>query len=181
MQYWNAATSAWTTVPGGSVVNNNLVWKKISFAALTTTKIQVVVNLTVDNVARIAEIEAWTPAVGGGSPAQIHWLVTDQLGTPRMIVDQTGSLAGVSRHDYLPFGEEVPGNFRTGIPGYATIDATRPKFTGYERDAESGLDYAQARYYSNLQGRFTSVDPLEKLKRVRPAILRFSLPTSVRD
>lgn len=74
-----------------------------------------------------------------------------------MVFDQTGSLASVSRHDYLPFGEEVPANFRAGIPGYATSDNTRQKFTGYERDAESGLDYAQARYYSNQQGRFTSV------------------------
>lgn len=32
--------------------------------------------------------------------------------------------------------------------------------TQYERDAENGLDYAQARYYSNSHGRFTGVDPL---------------------
>ncbi|MBX3280810.1 MAG: RHS repeat-associated core domain-containing protein, partial [Acidobacteria bacterium] len=30
---------------------------------------------------------------------------------------------------------------------------------GYERDIETGLDFAQARYYANVQGRFTSVDP----------------------
>jgi RHS repeat-associated protein len=36
----------------------------------------------------------------------------------------------------------------------------RQHFTGYERDAETGLDYAQARYYSNQAGRFTSPDPL---------------------
>ncbi|MBX3278279.1 MAG: hypothetical protein KF868_09780, partial [Acidobacteria bacterium] len=30
--------------------------------------------------------------------------------------------------------------------------------TGYERDGETGLDFAQARYYSNAQGRFTSPD-----------------------
>ena len=35
----------------------------------------------------------------------------------------------------------------------------RQKFTGYERDGETGLDFAQARYYSNTQARFTSVDP----------------------
>ncbi|MCW5970588.1 MAG: hypothetical protein KIT57_18970, partial [Blastocatellales bacterium] len=29
----------------------------------------------------------------------------------------------------------------------------------YERDNETGLDFAQARYYANVQGRFTSVDP----------------------
>jgi hypothetical protein len=34
--------------------------------------------------------------------------MTDQLGTPRIIFDQSGSLATMSRHDYLPFGEELP-------------------------------------------------------------------------
>src|SRR5437762_151893 len=29
----------------------------------------------------------------------IRWLVTDQLGTPRMVFDQSGSPGGVSRHD----------------------------------------------------------------------------------
>jgi len=33
-------------------------------------------------------------------------------------------------------------------------------FTSYERDSESGNDYAQARYYVNRLGRFSSVDPL---------------------
>ncbi|NLT33032.1 MAG: RHS repeat-associated core domain-containing protein [Acidobacteria bacterium] len=32
-------------------------------------------------------------------------------------------------------------------------------FTGKERDAETGLDYFGARYYSGAQGRFLSVDP----------------------
>ncbi len=34
-----------------------------------------------------------------------------------------------------------------------------PQFTGKERDAETGLDYFGARYYSGAQGRFTAVDP----------------------
>ena len=99
---------------------------------------------------------------GGGSSAQIRWLVTDHLGTPRMIFDQTGSYASVSRHDYLPFGEELyagVGGRTTGL-GYTANDGLRQHFTGYERDTESGLDYAQARYYASQQGRFTSVDPL---------------------
>ena len=33
------------------------------------------------------------------------------------------------------------------------------QFTGKERDAETGLDYFGARYYSGAQGRFLSVDP----------------------
>jgi RHS repeat-associated protein len=39
-------------------------------------------------------------------------------------------------------------------------DGTRQKFTGYERDWETGLDYANARYDASAQGRFLSVDPL---------------------
>lgn len=96
---------------------------------------------------------------------EVYWLVNDHLGTPRMIVDKSGSLAGVKRHDYLPFGEEIGGaqvamiGGRQGVPGYVS-DTVRQKFTGYEYDAETGLNYAQARYQSSVQGRFTSVDPL---------------------
>jgi RHS repeat-associated protein len=35
-------------------------------------------------------------------------------------------------------------------------------FTGYERDFETGLDYAKARYYDPEVGRFTAVDPLDQ-------------------
>ncbi|MBN9617470.1 MAG: hypothetical protein BGO25_08230 [Acidobacteriales bacterium 59-55] len=35
------------------------------------------------------------------------------------------------------------------------------KFTGKERDTESGLDYFGARYYSSSMGRFMSPDPLQ--------------------
>jgi RHS repeat-associated protein len=38
----------------------------------------------------------------------------------------------------------------------------RQQFVGYERDNETNLDFAQARYFSNTQGRFTSVDPLQE-------------------
>lgn len=41
----------------------------------------------------------------GGGGGSVNWLVSDHLGTPRMVVDQTGSLSGIKRHDYLPFGE----------------------------------------------------------------------------
>ncbi|MCV4600165.1 RHS repeat-associated core domain-containing protein, partial [Escherichia coli] len=39
-------------------------------------------------------------------------------------------------------------------------DSVRQKFTGYERDIEFDLDYANARYYNPMHGRFTSPDPL---------------------
>ncbi len=37
--------------------------------------------------------------------------------------------------------------------------STLISISGKERDAESGLDYFGARYFSSPQGRFTSVDP----------------------
>jgi RHS repeat-associated protein len=99
-----------------------------------------------------------------GNP-NLQWLVTDQLGTPRMIFDKTGSLAGVKRHDYLPFGEEIfadTGGRTTTMgytpPGNSAADGVRQKFTQKERDNETGLDYFLARYYSSTQGRFTSAD-----------------------
>jgi RHS repeat-associated protein len=99
--------------------------------------------------------------------ANVQWVVTDQLGTPRMSADRTGSLSGIRRHDYLPFGEELfagTGN-RTTAQGYVA-DGVRQKFTGYERDSETNLDFAQARYYASVQGRFTSTDPLLSSGRV---------------
>jgi RHS repeat-associated protein len=92
--------------------------------------------------------------------AAIKWLVTDHLGSTRMVIDETGSLAGITRHDFLPFGEELSAGvgIRSENIGYS-VDSVRQKFDAYERDNETGLDFAQARYYSNIQGRFTSVDP----------------------
>jgi RHS repeat-associated protein len=92
---------------------------------------------------------------------QFQWLVQDHLGSTRMVVDLSGSLTGMKRHDYLPFGEELGAGvgIRTAGQGYVG-DQVRQKFTGYERDVETGLDYAQARMLSGSQGRFTSVDPI---------------------
>lgn len=39
----------------------------------------------------------------------------------------------------------------------------RQKFTSKERDVETNLDYFLARYYSSMQGRFTSVDPYDPI------------------
>jgi RHS repeat-associated protein len=165
VQYMSA--SGWVTVPGGVVSGNDRVWRKFIFAPVTTDRIRVLVHDSADVWSRVVEVEAYEGVAAAA--ADLRWLVTDQLGTPRMVVDRTGSLAGVTRHDYLPFGEALPGDatFRTQGRGYVT-DGIRQKFTGYERDAEISLDYAQARYYSGSEGRFTSPDPL--LASGRPAL-----------
>jgi len=91
-----------------------------------------------------------------------QWIVTDALGTPRMIADQTGGLSGMKRRDYLPFGEEILAGVghRQPTNGYSLSQSQQPRqqFTGKERDSETGLDYFDARYYGSLYGRFTSPD-----------------------
>ena len=97
---------------------------------------------------------------------KLKWLVTDHLGSTRMEVGKNGALSTLRRHDYAPFGEELQGGQRvtTGY-GYTTAGA-RQKFTGYEKDSETGLDFAQARYYANVQGRFMSVDPFNPILEI---------------
>ena len=156
--YWNG--NDWATTPAMQVTGNNLIWRKVTFPSVLTNKLRIVINSTGDNYSQIPEIEVY-----GSDPGSVNWLVSDQLGTPRMIVDETGSLANIKRQDFLPFGEEIGGaqvalvGGRTGSHGYVAGNV-RQKFTGYEADAETGLNYAQARYQSSVQGRFTGVDPL---------------------
>jgi RHS repeat-associated protein len=78
-----------------------------------------------------------------------QWLTTDHLGSTRLVTDQSGNVA--KTFDYLPFGEEIGGTSSTG---------PTQRFTGQERDTESGLDNFKARYVSAPQGRFQSPDPL---------------------
>ncbi|MBK8149576.1 MAG: hypothetical protein IPK58_15580 [Acidobacteria bacterium] len=84
---------------------------------------------------------------------QVAYLTTDHLGSPRINTNENGAV--ISRHDYRPYGEEITERTHSQ---YAA-DTIRKQFTGYERDGETDLDFAQARYYSKLHGRFTSVDP----------------------
>jgi RHS repeat-associated protein len=90
--------------------------------------------------------------------AEVAYLTADHLGSPRINTDRDGNVT--ARHDYCPFGEEIVGNGgRTVGLGYVD-DSVRKKFTGYERDNETDLDFAQARMYSKSIGRFTTSDPL---------------------
>ena len=100
----------------------------------------------------IAEYTSGPPTGSGTS-----YLTSDHLGSTRVVMKSDGTVA---RHDYLPFGEEIPSTVgsRSSVAGYGAADTTRQKFTQKERDNESGLDYFLARYYSSAQGRFTSVD-----------------------
>ena len=107
----------------------------------------------------------------GGAAAQqpgTRYLTPDHLGSTRVVTQAvvSGSDGGVlSRHDYLPFGQEIEPNRgnRSAVSGYTAnlADGPAQKFTGKERDTESRLDYFGARYFGGAGGRFTSADPYE--------------------
>jgi RHS repeat-associated protein len=78
----------------------------------------------------------------------------DQIGSTRVVTDSGGW--PVSSDVYYPFGQEA-------IP---TADNNHYKFTGKERDTESGLDYFGARYYSSTMGRWMSPDWADKPEAV---------------
>lgn len=97
-----------------------------------------------------------------GTP-QVSYLTIDTLGSPRLITNENGAVA--SRRDLTAFGEEITSS-RTAGHGYKP-PAVRQDFTGYQKDAESGLDYAQSRYYNPQHGRFTSVDPFNASSSIK--------------
>jgi RHS repeat-associated protein len=86
----------------------------------------------------------------------VEYVVTDAIGNIRVVTDEQGKV--VERHDYLPFGEEWTTGPCAANPGVA--EGQTRKFTGKERDEETGLDYFGARYYSAPTARFTTVDPV---------------------
>jgi RHS repeat-associated protein len=66
----------------------------------------------------------------------------------RVLTDSSGNSLGQRAH--FPFGETW----------YESGTTSKLKFTSYERDSETGNDFAMARYHVNRLGRFSSVDPV---------------------
>jgi RHS repeat-associated protein len=86
----------------------------------------------------------------------VEYVHLDALGSVRAVSNQANQV--IERHDYLPFGEECTTGPCTANPG---AGGGQPrKFTGKERDQETGLDYFGARYHGARIGRFTTVDPV---------------------
>jgi RHS repeat-associated protein len=102
----------------------------------------------------VAEYSNPAPPTSGGT----SYITADHLGSTRLVTDSTGTV--IARHDYAPFGEEISSVIggRGGVTGYGVDEGLRQKFTGKERDAETGLDYYGARYYGSNIGKFASPD-----------------------
>ncbi len=79
--------------------------------------------------------------------ATVKYQMSDHL-SARLTTDATGAVLGQQGH--FPFGEDW----------YSSSATTKFRFTSYERDSESGNDYAMFRFYANRLARFSSPDPL---------------------
>jgi RHS repeat-associated protein len=75
----------------------------------------------------------------------INWYLNDHL-SERLVLDTNGGVIGRMAH--LPFGEDF------GESG----TQEKHHFTSYERDGESGSDYAVNRQYAQAVGRFLQMD-----------------------
>jgi RHS repeat-associated protein len=98
------------------------------------------------------------------------YYVKDHLGSIRVTVDSTGNVVSSDDYDracppiFLAEGMQLEG--RSANYGSAN---EKYKFTGKERDVETGYDYFGARYYDSRIGRWMSVDPLtEKYPNISP-------------
>lgn len=83
------------------------------------------------------------------SPLTVKYYFSDHLGSANVITDSSGAI--VDESDYYPYGGETV---------ITNNDSNTYKFTGKERDAESGLDYFDSRHYSSGAARFLSIDPV---------------------
>ena len=102
-------------------------------------------TLSREYVHALGQVVAERTWTGGTQTTTYHH--RDHLGSLRVATDGAGALADA--HDYYPFGGEMG----------PVASSSRKKFTGHERDEETGLDYMLARYYPASMGRFLSVDP----------------------
>ncbi len=79
---------------------------------------------------------------------------SNHLGSVGLEVDQEGAI--ISYEEYHPYGTVSYNATNTTIKA----TAKRYRYTGMERDAESGLNYHSARYYLPWLGRWLSADPI---------------------
>jgi RHS repeat-associated protein len=111
-----------------------------------------------------AEYSADAPAITSTSYA-----FTDLIGSVRALTGQkpsSGPASILECYDHVPFGRLLRSDDNqrnTGCypanPDYQLVSRTPQKFSGKERDVETGLDFSGARYFSAAEGRFISPDP----------------------
>jgi len=87
-----------------------------------------------------------------GSASVVNFVIGDGLGTPRVVIDGTGTAIWSWAYQGNPFGEQQP----TSSTGYVL----NLRFPGQYYDAESGLFHNGFRDYCQVCGRYIQSDPI---------------------
>jgi RHS repeat-associated protein len=106
-----------------------------------------------DDQQRIALVGVGPPFPDDTMPA-VKFHLGDHLGSSNVVVDASGIF--INREEYTPYGESSFGSFAR----------KRYRFTGKERDEESGLHYHGARHCAPWLARWCSADPLGPIDRI---------------
>ncbi len=107
-----------------------------------------------DDMQRIALVETRTRGNEPGIPAElVRYQFSNHLGSASLELDDQARV--VSYEEYTPYGSTAYQAVRS-----QTQTPKRYRFTGKERDEESGLYYHGARYYAPWIGRWVSADPI---------------------
>jgi RHS repeat-associated protein len=109
-----------------------------------------------DDTRRVALIDSKTISGGStlASPVRIwRFQLDNHLGSAMVELDETGAV--ITYEEYHPYGSTA---FAT-TNGNAEVSAKRYRYTGKEKDLETGLYYHGARYYAPWLGRWTAADP----------------------
>ena len=108
-----------------------------------------------DDTGRLALVETRTLDLAGGDKAPrrlIRYQLGNHLGSTSLELDEQAQI--ISYEEYAPFGSSTYQAVRS-----QTEATKRYRYTGKERDEESGFYYHGARYYPPWLGRWTSADP----------------------
>jgi RHS repeat-associated protein len=109
-----------------------------------------------DDKQRIALVETRTLDMAGNDPAPpqlIRYQLGNHLGSASLELDHQAQI--ISYEEYTPYGSTSYQAVRS-----QTETPKRYRYTGKERDEETGFTYHGARYYAPWLGRWTSCDPL---------------------
>ena len=108
-----------------------------------------------DDKQRIALVETRTLDTAGNDQAPrqlIRYQFGNHLGSASLELDEQAQI--ISYEEYAPYGSSTYQAVRS-----QTETPKRYRYTGKERDEESGLYYHGARYYASWLGRWISVEP----------------------
>ena len=91
----------------------------------------------------------------GGTQKDVagYYQYRDRLGSSVIEANESGQV--ISYEEYYPYGSTA----YSASSSSADLSLKRYRFTGKERDEETGLDYFGVRYYASWLGRWTSADP----------------------